>query len=86
MGGGLKAPAGVYPALDPDVVVLLEPPSNHGGQGTNVLFGDWRVEWIKDPAGRAITDQANAGIRPVVWPLRNVATQPTTRPATGPAR
>jgi prepilin-type processing-associated H-X9-DG protein len=45
----------------PDVVVLYEPLSNHTNEGTNVLFGDFHVEWMKNADAQSIQAQQAAG-------------------------
>jgi len=48
-----------------DAIILYEPPANHGGTGSNVLFGDGHAEFVPMPrAGRLIAATA-ATSRPV---------------------
>lgn len=73
--------------LGDDVVLLIDRPENHDGDGGNVLFADGHVEFIfwkrpttrpsdatPDPAWVAVQDQIDRNVRPVRWP------RPATRP------
>jgi predicted Zn finger-like uncharacterized protein/prepilin-type processing-associated H-X9-DG protein len=51
-----------------DVVVLYEPLSDHGGQGMNVMFADFHVEWLTKAEAKSILDQQVAGTRPIKYP------------------
>jgi hypothetical protein len=65
--------------ITPDMIVMLEPLSDHRGDGMNVMFGDFHVEWFAKPDGQAILNQVASGVRPVHDPT----TAPTTAPAAG---
>jgi prepilin-type processing-associated H-X9-DG protein len=60
-----------------DVVLLYEPLSDHSGDGMNVCFADGHVEWLTSSEAKSILQQADAGVRPVLYPPA-----PTTSPAT----
>jgi prepilin-type processing-associated H-X9-DG protein len=70
--------------VQPDMVIALEPLTNHGGDGTNVLFGDGHVEFIDKIGAALIQPQIAAGSWPVYYPprpaTRAVASQSLTRP------
>jgi prepilin-type processing-associated H-X9-DG protein len=51
-----------------DAVIAYEPLSNHGGDGTNVLFGDGHVEFLNKTEAQTILTQVQSGARPVRWP------------------
>jgi len=66
--------------VSPDTVVLYEPLSNHNNGGTNVLFGDFHVEWFTSAEAQPILKQAAAGIFPIrIPPATQPAQIPTTR-------
>ena len=48
-----------------DAIVLAEPPSNHGGDGSDVLFGDGHADWIPMPRAARLIAAAAAATRPV---------------------
>lgn len=52
-----------------DTVILFEPLSDHGGQGMNVLFADFHVEWLTKSEAQTILNQQAAGTRPIKYPL-----------------
>jgi prepilin-type processing-associated H-X9-DG protein len=60
--------------ITPDVIVMFEPLTDHRGDGMNVMFGDFHVEWFSKQDGQAILNQVASGIRPVHDPT----TAPTT--------
>ena len=60
VGAGLTGPTATR-----DVVILYEPLSNHRNEGTNVLFGDLHVEWIKGANAQSILTQQAAGTTPI---------------------
>lgn len=47
-----------------DVVVMYEPLSNHNQAGSNMLFGDGRVEWIEAKQAGKIIAEVQAGQNP----------------------
>lgn len=47
-----------------DVVVLYEPLTNHNQAGSNMLFGDGRVEWIEAKQAGKIIAEVQAGQNP----------------------
>ncbi len=49
---------------DPDCILALEDPDNHGLTGGNVLFADGHVEFLDLPAIQLILLQLNAGRNP----------------------
>jgi prepilin-type processing-associated H-X9-DG protein len=48
-----------------DTIVLAEPPADHGGGGSNVLFGDGHADWIPMPRAARLIAAASATTRPV---------------------
>lgn len=58
-----------------DTVLLYEPLTNHSGDGMNVLFGDFHVEWLSASEAATILKQVAAKRNPVRYPL----TQPSTQ-------
>jgi hypothetical protein len=52
-------------AVTPDTVLLYEPLADHGGEGMNVMFGDFHVEWIYASAAQAILTQHAASTQPI---------------------
>jgi prepilin-type processing-associated H-X9-DG protein len=79
LGKGLTAKT-----VEPDMVIALEPLTNHGGDGTNVLFGDGHVEFFDKTQAAKIQAQIAAGTWPVFYPphipTTAAATQTTARP------
>jgi len=61
----------------PDMIVMFEPLGDHHGDGMNVMFADFHVEWFSKSDGQAILNRVASGVRPVH--------DPTTAPATAPA-
>lgn len=61
LGGDLTA------AVTPDTVLLYEPLTDHQGQGMNVMFGDFRVEWLARSEAQKILDQQAGGNRPIKY-------------------
>jgi prepilin-type processing-associated H-X9-DG protein len=61
----------------PDMIVMFEPLRDHHGDGMNVIFADFHVEWFSKRDGQAILNRVASGVRPVH--------DPTTAPATAPA-
>jgi prepilin-type processing-associated H-X9-DG protein len=53
------------PTVPADAIVIAEPPSNHGGTGSNILFGDGHAEWIPIPRAARLIATAAATTRPV---------------------
>jgi prepilin-type processing-associated H-X9-DG protein len=47
-----------------NVVLVYEPPSNHSGDGCNVLFGDGHVEFITRGTAQTMISQLQAGQNP----------------------
>ena len=60
--------------VTPDMVLLYEPTSNHLGNGMNVMFGDFHVEWMTGTDVASILRQAKTGVSPIRLPA-------TTRPS-----
>lgn len=54
--------------LTADVILAYEPPSNHGGTGMNVLFGDGHVEWLEGKLAQSVVSQGKSGQRPASLP------------------
>jgi prepilin-type processing-associated H-X9-DG protein len=50
--------------VTPDTVLLYEPLADHG-EGMNVMFGDFHVEWIYASAAQAILTQHAASTQPI---------------------
>jgi prepilin-type processing-associated H-X9-DG protein len=74
LGKGLSAESATE-----DTVLLYEPLSNHAGDGMNVLFGDFHVEWLPAAEASTILKQVAAKRFPVRYPL----TQPVTTSSAG---
>ena len=55
-------------SASPDIVVLFEPLSDHAGQGMNVLFADFHVEWLTKAEAQSILSQQAGGTRPIKYP------------------
>ena len=51
--------------VPPDAIVLAEPPSNHGGSSSNILFGDGHASFIPMPRAARLIAAAAATTRPV---------------------
>jgi prepilin-type processing-associated H-X9-DG protein len=54
--------------ISADTVVAYEPLSNHGNDGSNVLFGDGHVEFLLAPAIKAMETAMKAKSGPVTLP------------------
>lgn len=54
-------------SASPDSVVLFEPLSNHQGEGMNVLFADFHVEYLRKAEAKKILDQQAAGAGPIKY-------------------
>ena len=50
--------------LTPAHVLAYEPPTNHNGDGMNVLFGDGHVEFMAKPQSDYIVSELKAGFNP----------------------
>ncbi|HEY2589314.1 MAG TPA: hypothetical protein VGI81_26450 [Tepidisphaeraceae bacterium] len=48
-----------------DMVLLYEPLSDHEGQGMNVMFGDFHVEWVPAATAQKILTQHAASTQPI---------------------
>lgn len=68
--------------LDPKIVLMVERPENHKGDGMNVLFADGHVEWFRQPDFQRVLAELQAGHNPPRWP----ATQPISTSASGTGR
>ncbi|MGD1278780.1 MAG: hypothetical protein ABR964_16325 [Tepidisphaeraceae bacterium] len=66
LGGGLT-----LKTVTPQTVVAYEPLANHGGQGMNVLFGDFHVDWIAATSVGAILNAATRPQVPATMPAGN---------------
>ena len=55
-------------SASPDTVILFEPLSDHNGEGMNVMFGDFHVEWLTKSEAQKILDQQAAGTGPIKYP------------------
>jgi prepilin-type processing-associated H-X9-DG protein len=51
-----------------DVVILYEPPSNHGNGGMNVLWGDGRISYVDKSSAATIVSELTAGRNPPTKP------------------
>lgn len=60
-----------------DAVILYEPLTNHSSAGTNVMFGDFHVEWLSAAEAGIILKQVAAKRAIVRYPL----TAPTAAPS-----
>jgi prepilin-type processing-associated H-X9-DG protein len=60
--------AGLTSNAPSDVIVLFEPLTDHHGKGSNVLFADGHVEFLKKPAIEQVVLMYQRNIRPIDWP------------------
>jgi prepilin-type processing-associated H-X9-DG protein len=74
IGKGLHAPE-----LPADAVIVYEPLSNHAGQGMNVLYGDFHIEWLTAAEASGILKQVAAKRFPVRYPLTQPATTSSSK-------
>jgi prepilin-type processing-associated H-X9-DG protein len=65
-------------------VVAYEPPTNHAGDGMNVLFGDGQVDWLSAREAARVIAELQAGFNPPRSPsTRSTATRPSGGSAGG---
>jgi prepilin-type processing-associated H-X9-DG protein len=51
-----------------DVVIMYEPPANHGGGGMNVLWGDGRISYVDAASATKLISELKAGHNPPAKP------------------
>jgi prepilin-type processing-associated H-X9-DG protein len=51
-----------------DLVILYEPPANHGNGGMNVLWGDGRISYVSQESATKIISELKAGHNPPAKP------------------
>ena len=74
LGKGLSAESATE-----GTVLLYEPLSNHTGDGMNVLFADFHVEWLTAAEASTVLKQVAAKRFPVRYPMTQPATSPSSK-------
>lgn len=70
IGAGLR-----FQGLPADAVIAYEPLANHGGNGMNVLFGDFHVGWLSALEATKVLKQLGSSQRLVRYPVTVPSTE-----------